>query len=280
MRIDGKAIAQHILDNLTKKVTELRSDGVTPHLAVILVGDDESSKAYVRQKELKVQQIGAAITIHRFKKSFSEDELLTLIDTLNNDEIVHGVIVQRPLPPHIDEDKVTNSTLASKDIDGFRSDSPFDPPIALAVWRILKDVQQQEGEQGRTLSDWLQTKKIVILGKGQTAGHPIIKLFAKEKVPLTVIDSKTEDKDHLLTEADIVISAVGKPGIITSSMIKDGAILIGVGIFRGEDGKMHNDYDDDEVAGRTNYYTPVPGGVGPVNVAMLLTNLVKAAEAI
>lgn len=280
MRIDGKLIAQHILDTLTKKVTELRSDGVTPHLAVILIGDDESSKAYVRQKELKVQQIGAAITIHHFKDDFTEQELLSLIDILNEDEIVHGVIVQRPLPPHIDEDKVTNSTLASKDIDGFRSDSPFDPPIALAVWRILKDVQQQEGEQARTLSDWLQTKKIVILGKGQTAGYPIIKLFAKEKVPLTVIDSKTENKDHLLTEADIVISAVGKPGIITSGMVKDGAILIGVGIFRGEDGKMHNDYDDEEVAGKTSYYTPVPGGVGPVNVAMLLANLVKAAESV
>jgi len=278
MKIDGKAIAQHVLDGLSKRVGELREGGITPHLAVVLIGNDESSKAYVRQKELKTQQIGAAITIHRFQQNFSQDELLTLIEELNNDPIVHGIIIQRPLPPQIDKDKVTTTTVSEKDIDSFREDSPFDPPVALAVWRILREVHSHTDQSQIPLNHWLKTKRIVILGKGQTAGLPIIKLFLRRAVPLTIVDSKTENRQEALSHADIIISAVGKPHVLTGTEIKQGAILIGVGIFRGEDEKMHGDYQEEVIMDKAGYYTPIPGGVGPVNVAMLLSNLIKAAE--
>jgi methylenetetrahydrofolate dehydrogenase (NADP+)/methenyltetrahydrofolate cyclohydrolase len=284
MVIDGKAIAQHILDKLKVRVEELKQEGITPHLAVILIGDDESSKAYVRQKELKIQEIGAAITTHRFKSNFSEDELLALIEELNDDPIVHGIIIQRPLPSQIDGKKVTDATDTNKDVDGFGKDTPYDAPIALAVWRILREVySSNEVRSSHTNSDtnleeWLESKKIVILGKGQTAGMPIIKFFAKKDQPLTIVDSQTENREELIKAADIVICAVGKEDVVTSIMLKDDAILVGVGMRRGDDGKLQGDYDETEIANKAAFYTPVPGGVGPVNVAMLLSNLVKASE--
>lgn len=278
MKIDGKAIAQQILDKLTHRVTALKEEGITPHLAVVLIGNDESSKAYVRQKELKIHQIGGAVSIHRFGQEFTQDQLLTLIQELNDDPIVHGIIIQRPLPTHIDGTLITNSTVSEKDVDGFRDDSPFDPPIARAVFRILREIHAQEDDLNQSRDEWLKTKKIVILGKGVTAGQPIIKLFHKRQIPLAIVDSKTENREELIRGADIIISAVGKPQVIQAKDINETTTLIGVGMFRGDDGKLHGDYEEEEVAEKAQYYTSVPGGVGPVNVAMLLTNLVEAAE--
>ncbi len=278
MVIDGKSIAQGILDSLKTRVAELREEGITPHLAVILIGDDESSKAYVRQKELKIQEIGGAITIHRFKNNFSEGELLDLIDELNEDPIIHGIIIQRPLPPQIDKNKVTNATNINKDVDGFCDNTPFDAPVALAVWRILKEVYKQGGNQDMTLEEWLKSKRVVIMGKGQTAGMPIITFFQKKDLPITIIDSKTDNRGEILRNADILISAVGKECVVTSTMIRDGVILIGVGMGRGMDGKLHGDYAEEDISTKAAFYTPVPGGVGPINVAMLLSNLVKSSE--
>lgn len=278
MVIDGKGIAQGILDSLKARVTELREGGITPHLAVVLVGDDESSKAYVRQKELKIQEIGGAITIHRFKSNFSEGELLDLVDELNDDPIIHGIIIQRPLPPQIDKNKVTNATNRNKDVDGFCDNTPFDAPVALAVWRILKEVYKQGGNLDITFEEWLKSKRIAIMGKGQTAGMPIITFFKKKYLPLTIIDSKTENRAEMLKSADILISAVGKEHVVTSDMIKDGVILVGVGMGRGMDGKIHGDYVAEDISSKASFYTPVPGGVGPVNVAMLLSNLIKSSE--
>jgi len=275
MVVDGKQIAQGILDSLKKRVEELKEEGITPHLAVILIGDDESSKAYVRQKELKLHEIGGAITIHRFKNNFSELELLELISKLNNDPIVHGIIIQRPLPPHIDKNKVTSATAKEKDVDGFCNDTPFDAPVALAVWRILKEVYKQIGDNDSSLEEWMEAKNVVIIGKGQTAGMPIITFFDKKNLPVTIIDSKTENKSEIIRNADILISAVGKERVITNDMIKDGVILVGVGMGRGMDGKMHGDYVEEEVSIKAAFYTPVPGGVGPVNVAMLVSNLIN-----
>ncbi|MBI5044502.1 MAG: bifunctional 5,10-methylenetetrahydrofolate dehydrogenase/5,10-methenyltetrahydrofolate cyclohydrolase [Candidatus Levybacteria bacterium] len=277
MIIDGKALAQHILDNLAKRVEELKEGGITPHLAVVLIGDDESSKAYVRQKELKIHQIGAAITINRFENNFTEEQLLSLIATLNEDPTIHGIIIQRPLPEHIDNHTVTMSTVAEKDVDGFRDDSPFDPPVGLAVWRILKEIQHHK-HADTSVEKWAQTQRIVLLGKGRTAGQPIMKLLREHKVPFTLIDSKTEQRKELLNHADIIISAVGKKNIVTKDDLNHNASLIGVGMFRGDDGKMHADYDEEEIENAVAYFTPVPGGVGPVNVAMLLSNLVDAAS--
>lgn len=278
MKIDGRAIAERILDNLSKKVGKLREKGVTPHVAVILLGDNESSKSYVRQKELKTAQIGAVITIHRFLATITQEELLLFIETLNNDPFVHGIIIQRPLPPSIDKDAITNAITKEKDIDGFRKDSPFDPPVALAVWRILRDVHVLADTMSLPFDEWLKKQKIVIVGKGQTAGRPIINFFMKHEIPLTIIDSTTRNREEILTNADIIISAVGKPNVITKDIIKKGVILIGVGMYRGKDGKMHGDYEEEDIKDKASYYTPVPGGVGPVNVAKLLSNLLLASQ--
>lgn len=294
MKIDGRAIAREILDDLTKRVGELRANGAVPHLAVILVGENPSSKAYVHQKELKAEQIGVKISVFRYPASISEQKLLEKIDTLNNDDTIHGIIIQRPLPPHINEQKVTDATDPAKDVDGFAAQSPFAPPVALAVFKILEEVYElsSRGATRREISrrflaslemtegvkHWLQTKSIVILGKGKTAGMPIIHYFQKQNLPISVIDSKTANRDELIKNADIIISAVGKKDLLTSEQIKSGAIVIGVGMFQNAEGKLQGDYDQSQISEKTTAFTTIPGGVGPVNVAMLLKNLIDASE--
>lgn len=276
MKLDGKAIAQTILDNLTTRVGELKKSGTTPHLAVILIGDDASSTAYVRQKELKAVQIGAKISVFRFTSETAEDKILAKIKELNDDSSVHGIIVQRPLPSHIDDKKVTYATKQVKDVDGFSKGSPFDPPIALAVIRLLDEAKQIQAPEEST-KNWLLHKNIVILGKGKTAGMPIIHYFKKMEIPLNIIDSTTEHRQELLKEADIVISAVGKREILNGTNLTKGVVIIGVGMYE-EDGKLKGDYDTQAIASIASFYSPIPGGVGPVNVAYLFANLLDAAE--
>ncbi|HVZ59031.1 MAG TPA: bifunctional 5,10-methylenetetrahydrofolate dehydrogenase/5,10-methenyltetrahydrofolate cyclohydrolase, partial [Patescibacteria group bacterium] len=254
-------------------------DGITPHLAVVLIGDDASSHAYVRQKELKMQQIGGIVTTHRFQSDFTQEKLVTLIEELNKDATVHGIIIQRPLPPHIDKDLISTITAQEKDVDGFKTDSPFAPPVALAVWRILKEIHAQSNTDDQ-FETWLKNNKIALIGKGVTAGQPIIHFLTKRHIPFTVISSQTDNREDLIRKATIIISAVGKPHVITPEMISPGVILIGVGMFKGDDGKMHADYEEEETEPKASFYTPVPGGVGPVNVAMLLSNVIKAAESL
>lgn len=277
MVIDGKAIALQVLDELKRRVGELEKNNLHPHLAVILVGDDASSEAYVRQKELKAKQIGAELTLFRYSSEITEEELLKKIEDLNNDPSIHGIIIQRPLPVHIDGEKITLATSPQKDIDGFHPKSPFTPPIALAVEEILKKTYKYQ-KVNITFLEWLSRQDIIILGKGQTAGRPIISYFQKQHLHPIIIDSKTENKETLLQQADIIISAIGQPHSIPPSWIKKGAILIGVGMNKGEDGKMYPDYDETLIKDSVSFYTPVPGGVGPVNVAMLLSNLLIASK--
>ena len=276
MILDGKRIATQILEDLEKKVGELQKKNIIPHLAVILIGDDVSSHAYVRQKELKIKQIGAKISVFRFSSETAEDKVLAKIKELNDDFSVHGIIIQRPLPSHIDGQKVTYETKQVKDVDGFSKGSPFEPPIALAVTRFLDEVRQIQKPQEST-KNWLLSKNIVLLGKGKTAGIPIIYYFKKMEIPLNVIDSTTEHRQELLKKADIVISAVGKRGVIHKSDLKPDVILIGVGMSQYE-GMLAGDYDKEELKDSEILYTPIPGGVGPVNVAYLLSNLVLATE--
>lgn len=277
MKIDGRAIAQQMLDDLKERVGELREKGVIPHLAVILVGENPSSKAYVHQKELKAEQIGAEISVFRYPATVPEHELLEKIATLNNDPAIHGIIIQRPLPPQINEQTVTDATDPQKDVDGFSAQSPFAPPVALAVWKILEEAHKTVGDSDPSHS-WLQTKQTVILGKGKTAGMPIIQYFRKQEIPFNIIDSQTTNREGLLRDADVIISAVGKEDLLKPGDIKEGAIVIGVGMFANAEGKLQGDYDQEQISEKTSAYTTIPGGVGPVNVAMLLVNVVEAAE--
>lgn len=266
MRIDGREIAKIIYENLAKRVKKLKDIHLVPHLAIILVGDDPVSLAYIRQKEKKAAEIGAKTTLFHFASVVSQSKLLAKIEQLNNDHAVHGIIVQRPLPPHIDKTIIDEAVTPEKDVDGFRHNSPFLPPLGIAVYKILQQIPK------------LSTKKIVIVGKGKTGGSPVMQVLKEWKTPFTVIDSKTVHPEDLMKNADIIISTVGKPGIVQKGMLKTGVILIGVGMYRGADNKLHGDYNEEEVKDIASFYTPIPGGVGPVNVAILLTNLVNAAE--
>ncbi len=277
MTIDGRIIAQTILDDLRTKVSLLKKKGIIPNVAIIIVGQDPASLAYVRQKELKATSIGAKATVLNYELGITNYELLKTIKKLNDDPLVHGIIVQRPLPPHIDGNAIDLATDAKKDIDAFREDAPYDMPLAAAVIKILEKVYDNIHDSN-SFTSWLKTKNIVVIGKGQTGGRPVIEKLKKLGLEPAVIDSKTENPEKLTEAADIIISTVGNKNANLPQTLKKNVIMIIVGMYRGTDGKLHGDYEKQTLENIASFYTPVPGGVGPVNVAMLLTNLVEAAE--
>lgn len=277
MKINGQKIAQKILDDLKIKVEKLKKKGIVPHLYIITLTTDSASQAYVSQKEKKGREIGVKITVENLNPDTKTEELLNKIEKLNNNKRVHGIIIQRPLSFQVDEKKVAEAINPKKDVDGFHIYSDFSPPVGLSVIKILEDVYNLE-EENLNFDGWLKSKKISVIGRGVTAGGPMIKTFERIAVKPQVVTSKTENREGILLDSDIVISAVGKPNVIKKSDIKKGVILIGVGMFKEKDGKFHGDYEEDEIKDIASFYTPTPGGVGPVNVAMLLSNLIRAAE--
>lgn len=295
MRIDGKEIAEKIFEDLKVRIGELRKKNVIPHLTVILVGANPASVAYVTLKQKKGEAIGAIVTLLKYEITVSTNELINIVKELNTNPKVHGILIQRPLPEQIDVEKLELLTDPEKDVDGFHPDSPYTLPLPLAVVKILQEVfEETKGTKetkdkktsvpsvssvsSRTFNEWLQSQKIAVLGKGPTGGGPIIKLLNKLGTHPEVIDSKTENPEDLMKTADIIIGSVGRENVILPENIKKGVILIGVGILKGADGKLKGDYDPEKIKDIAGYYTPTPGGVGPVNVAMLMVNLLEAAE--
>lgn len=265
MRIDGNAIADGILESLRPKVSALKQNGVTPTLAVIQIGDDPGSTAYIRQKQKSAEQIGAKLILSHQSSTVSYQQLQKIIEEYNNNPSIHGIIVQRPLP----EGLRTEGILPSKDVDGFLPDSPYDVPVAMAVQKILDEVFPT--------SSVFSHKSVVVLGRGETAGKPIAEALIKRGCNVIIVHSRTSNPDDAIRVADIVISCVGKPNIVRRDNIKRGAILISVGLSRDNEGKLRGDYEEDEVKDVAFFFTPTPGGVGPANVAYLMANLVKAA---
>ena len=275
MKIDGKEIAQGILDNLKQQIVKFKEKNIISNLAIILVGDDPASIAYVNQKIIKAKSIGAKTTLRKLPSKISTSDLLCVIQELNRDENVNGIIIQQPLPLQIDLGKIINAVDPEKDVDGFHPSSHFQMPIVMAVLGILENIFEKLFLTG-PLTKWLKSKKIVIIGKGETGGKPIIQMLKKQDVEPIIIDSKTLLPEKITKKADIIICAVGKANILKPQMLKKGVILIGLGIHRGKDEKLHGDYVGNEIKDIASFYTPIPGGIGPVNVAMLLQNLVKA----
>lgn len=284
MKIDGREIAKKILEDLKIKVRKLN---VVPHLAIILVGNDPASKLYVKQKILTAEKIGIKTSLFQYANSISAKALLSRLNDLNHLSTIHGIIVQQPLPQDISLKRVVNAIDPKKDVDGFHPKSKFQTPIAMSVLKILEEIFLRGVVTPRTVAKasylrllrgelrrWLKSKKIVVIGKGETGGKPIIQTFEKMKIPFMVIDSKTEKTANLTKRADIVICAVGKANILKPQMLKKGIILIGIGISRGKNAKLMGDYAENEIKNIASFYTPTPGGVGPVNVAMLFENLV------
>lgn len=269
MKIDGKALAQATLTDLTRTVTHLKEKGVTPTLAVILVGDNPESLSYIRQKQKATEKIGGRFIFEQLPKTSLPKELAARVQMYNRDPSVHGLIVQRPLPPDFDV-SINERVNPKKDIDGFVTNSPFDVPIVKAMIDILEYIHPQH------FTKWLQKQKIVVVGRGETAGKPIAAALAKRQCATSIIHSHTANPNKIMKDADIIISCVGKKGVVTKDALTPGVILLSVGIWHGEDGKLHGDYEEDDVKDIASFYTPTPGGVGPLNIASLMQNLVKA----
>lgn len=269
MKIDGNKIAEKVLYDLKLRVEKLKENNIFPKLAIILIGNDSTSLSYVSQKEKLSAEIGSLTQVYRFEPAVTQDEIKELVEKLNSDLNVKGIIIQRPLPPQISEDFATNVVSKEKDIDGFRRDSPFKMPLGQAIVQVLKEIHPQN------FPEWLKAKKIVVIGKGKTGGNPIIRTLEEMSLQLTVIDSKTPDPKRLIGEGDILISAIGKLGITNAEDLKKGVILLEVGAHKNGEGKLEADYNENEVRDIASFYTSVPGGIGPVNVAMLLKNLVS-----
>lgn len=258
-------IASKIASRLKKEAAMLKRKNKVAHLAVILVGNDKSSHTYVSQKQKWAQKIGIKVSLFKFP-SINTSQLSQLIEKLNSDTTVHGVIIQRPVPLEIESSKLNNMVAAVKDVDGFNPDSFFDPPVSLAVMEILKNIHQD-----------LRKKRVLVIGRGETAGKPIAKYLSKIKVNFTIAHSQTKDLVNLCRASDIIISCVGRPNIVRHDMVTKNSVIIGVGLH-AENGKLKPDYDQEDIGKKAAFYTPVPGGVGPVNVAMLLNNTVNAAS--
>ncbi len=280
MIIDGKTISNYILADLLHRVDELDQDfQVQPHMAVIRVGEDPAISSYIAQKEKMAKQIGAVVSVYNFPDSVNQQTLKECIAFLQDKTDVHGLILQLPVPSHIDYEALIKEIHPNKDVDGFVPNSQFIIPIANAVMKVLEIPMIKETEKtGESFNEWLASKKIVVMGKGKTGGLPVIELLKKRGEDVTVIDSKTPHPSEITQQADIIITAVGKPHVLTSDMIKKDAILVGIGLSRTEEGTFVGDYDEEDIKDKAGWYTPIPGGVGPVNVACLMENLVVATE--
>jgi len=277
MIIDGKLLAQSLLSGLSEHVATLKIKGHTPTLAVILVGDDPASLAYIRQKQKAAEQIGARVVFSHQPATINRDVLRTLIETYNADSTVDGLIVQRPVPDLLgDVSDILNTISKNKDVDGFLPDSPFDVPISLAVGEILQNAYTLTGASEKNYEEWLRHQRITVIGRGETAGAPILRYLEKQDCTTSVIHTASVHPETIMKQSDIIISCVGAAGIVPASVVKPGAILISVGLWRDAEGKLRGDYDEHEIAGVALCYTPTPGGVGPVNVSCLMQNLIKA----
>lgn len=282
MKLDGRLIADTILDNLQKTVAELKKKDIIPTLAVIQVGDDPASTAYIRQKQKAADQIGAMLIHKKLPENCSAQSINVTIQQCNNDPSVHGIILQRPLPTPLNAQSISlcSAILSSKDVDGFLPNSAYPVPVAAAVEKILETMHQFENpaEDQKKFYEWLKSKKVVVLGRGDTAGKPIAEALIKRGSNVTIVHSQTPHPDDVIRAADIVISCVGRPNVVRRDNIKIGSILLSVGLWRNGEGRLHGDYEEDEVKDVASYFMPTPGGVGPVNVAALMTNLVSAAS--
>lgn len=276
MIIDGKTISAQIKDELKEKAAKKREAGVNITLAVIQVGDDPASSVYVRNKKKGCEYIGIGSESYELPGQTSQEELLKLIDELNHKEEINGILVQLPLPSHIDEDTVIKAIDPKKDVDGFHPQSVgalcigqpgFVSCTPAGIIQLLKRSQIA-----------IEGKECVVLGRSNIVGKPMAILLLRENATVTIAHSRTKNLKEVTKRADILIVAIGKPKMITVDYIKEGAVVIDVGINRDENGKLCGDVDFESAAPVCSAITPVPGGVGPMTIAMLLNNCMESAD--
>lgn len=274
--IDGKEIAKKKKLEIVEHVQELKRQDLTPGLAVILVGDNQASRTYVNSKQKTARELGMHNVLIEYPSTFTEHELLSKIDELNKDEKIHGILVQLPLPGHIDETKLIESISPEKDVDGFHpinigrmmtGQDAFLPCTPFGVMVMLEEMGIDPAG-----------KDVVVVGRSNIVGKPAGQLFLNKNATVTYCHSRTKDLKEHTKKADIVVSAVGKAGLITAEHIKPGAVVIDVGMNRDAEGKLCGDVAYAEVKEKAGYITPVPGGVGPMTIAMLMYNTLKSAN--
>ena len=276
MKINGKLLADQMQISLLQRAQDLKNHSITPKIAIITLGDEESWSTYVGAKLRLAEKLGINAELINLKDS-DEKTLLATIEELNNDKSCNGLIVQRPFPQKYDREKIIYAIKKEKDIDGFRSDSPFAVPVWLAVEEIITHIEKLLDATEIHNSPIRQA--ISVIGKGETAGKPIINGLKKIGLFPKIIDSSTKDRKEILKKSKIIISAVGKENVVDPEFITQGVILIGVGIHRNADGKLAGDYDEAQIEHVASFYTPTPGGIGPLNLAYLFQNLLSAASA-
>lgn len=274
--IDGKELAKTIRANLRQEVEQMNKNGIFPKLAVIMVGEDKASKVYVKNKSKACQDVGVQYEEFLLGEDTTMEELLDLIHKLNEDSSVHGILLQSPIPRHLDINEAFKEIATTKDVDGFnpinvgKLSLNQDCFVSCTPFGIIKMLEayniQTEGAHA------------VIIGRSNIVGKPLLQCLLNKNATVTVCHSKTKDIQKATKDADIVIAAIGKPNFIKADMIREGAVVIDVGINRLDDGRIVGDVDFEEVSKKASYITPVPGGVGPMTVAMLMANLVKAAK--
>ena len=274
--IDGKKISQEIKDELKEKVAAMHAQGQEVTLAVVLVGQDPASCVYVRNKKRACEYIGIRSLSYELAEDTSEEEVLALIDKLNGDKDVNGILVQLPLPKHMDEDKITRAIDPLKDVDGFHPQNVGALSIGLpgfvsctpaGIIQLLK----------RSHID-MEGKHCVIVGRSNIVGKPMALLMLRENATVTVTHSKTKDLASVTRQADILIVAIGKKQFITADYVKEGVVVIDVGMHRDENNHLCGDVAYDEVASHCSAITPVPGGVGPMTIAMLMHNCLESVD--
>jgi bifunctional protein folD len=275
--LDGKAVSLKVKESVKVRADELKKFGVEPTLAVVLVGEDKASQTYVRAKEKACNEYGIKSVAHRLSENTTQNELLALINVLNLDDSIHGILVQLPLPKHIDTDAILAMINPAKDVDGFHAVNVgklvsgldgFVPCTPLGVMEILKEY----GIEVAGLN-------AVVIGRSNIVGKPMANLLLNASATVTITHSKTKNLKEICKNADLIVAAIGKPFFLKADMVKDGAVVVDVGINRLDDGRLVGDVDFDDVAPKCSYITPVPGGVGPMTIAMLLNNTILAAQA-
>jgi methylenetetrahydrofolate dehydrogenase (NADP+) / methenyltetrahydrofolate cyclohydrolase len=274
--IDGNALSRQLRTEVAQRAASLRERGITPGLAVIQVGENPASQIYVRNKVKACEDNGVHSVLERFPATLSEADLLARVEALNNDPSVHGILVQLPLPAHIDANKVIEAISPAKDVDGFHVASAgalmvgqpgFWPCTPYGCMKMLESIGYE-----------LRGKHAVVIGRSNIVGKPMALMLLQKNATVTVCHSATQDLKAMTLQADVIVAAVGKRGVLTADMVKPGAVVIDVGMNRTEEGKLCGDVDFERVKEVAGYITPVPGGVGPMTITMLLVNTLQAAE--
>lgn len=273
--IDGKKLACEIRADLKIKCNDLKQKGINPKFAVIMVGNNKASQIYVKNKSRAAEQVGIEFVEYLLDENIKQKELIDQITILNNDKSIHGILLQSPIPDHLDINEAFRTIAPEKDVDGFN-------PVNVGKLCLNQDTFVSCTPYGimRMLDAYgidLNGKNVVILGRSNIVGKPLIQCCLNKHATVTICHSKTEDIKKYTKDADVVMVAIGKAKFLTDDMIKDGAVVIDVGINRNDDGKITGDVDFENVSKKTSYITPVPGGVGPMTIAMLMNNVIKAA---